>query len=222
MDKKNIFWILITVVIAVILLIVVINLVFKSDTVNEGKFRVSDVILTSSAELTNKTEKNGVWSIDLSQRNKLSMLVTAATGVEINRVYLSDITVNKGNVVFSQLNNESKITLDSTGKDLDVEYTLDENNQMLLEFVALNENILKDWVVPDATKQIVYDGRMVTTAGLELQDIQFKLKFKLNIVESTGKTSTMKVELLLPNEELVTNGADVRRLALSDFKFKVN
>ncbi|MBQ8043728.1 MAG: hypothetical protein IJ272_06215 [Clostridia bacterium] len=222
MDKKNIFWILITVVIAVILLIIVINLVFKSDTVNEGKFRVSDVILTSSAELTNKTEKNGVWSIDLSQRNKLSMLVTAATGVEINKVYLSDITVNKGNVIFSQLDNESKITLDSTGKDLDVEYTLDENNQMLLEFVALNENILKDWVVPETTKQIVYDGRMVTTAGLELKDIQFKLKFKLNIVESTGKTNTMKVELLLPNEELVTNGADVRRLSLSEFKFKVN
>lgn len=222
MDKKKIFWMLITLVISVILLVVVINLVFKKDTVNEGKFRVSDVILTSSAELTNKTEKNGVWSIDLSQRNKLSMLVTAATGVQIDKIYLSDITVNRGNIVFSQLDNESKKTLSSSSQDLAVEYTLDENNQMLLEFVALNENILKDWTVPENTKQIVYDGRIVETAGIKLQDIQFKLKFKLNIVESTGKTNTMKVELKLPNEELVTNGADVRRLALSDFKFKVN
>ena len=60
MDKKKIFWVLMTVVISVLLLIVVIKVVFKKDTVNEGKFRVSDVILTSSAELTNKTEKNGV------------------------------------------------------------------------------------------------------------------------------------------------------------------
>lgn len=222
MDKKKIFWVLITLVISVILLVVVINLVFKKDTVNEGKFRVSDVILTSSAELANKTEKNGVWSIDLSQRNKLSMLVTAATGVQIDRIYLSDITVNKGNVVFSQLDNENKITLSSKPQDLAVEYTLDEKGQILLEFVALNENILKDWGIPEDTKQIVYDGRMVKTAGMELKDIQFKLKFKLNIVEKTGKTSTMKVELKLPNEELVINGADVRRLALKDFKFKVN
>ena len=222
MDKKKIFWVLITLVISILLLIVVINLVFKKDTVNEGKFRVSDVILTSTAELTNKTEKNGVWSIDLSQRNRLSMLVTPATGVEIKRIYLSDVTSNKGNVIFSQLDNESKISLSSKGQELAVEYTMDENNQILLEFVALNENVLKDWTIPETTKQIIYDGRMLTTAGIKLQDVQFKLKFKLNIVESTGKTNTMKVELLLPNEELVTNGADVRRLSLSDFKFKVN
>lgn len=222
MDKKKIFWGLITLVISVLLLIIVINVVFKKDTVNEGKFRVSDAILTSSAELANKTEKNGVWSIDLSQRNKLSMLITGATGVKINKIYLSDVTSSKGKVIFSQLDNESKLALDSKGQELAVEYALDENNQILLEFVALNQNILKDWIVPESTKQIVYDGRMLVTAGIKLQDIQFKLKFKLNIVESTGKTNTMKVEMVLPNEELVTNGADVRRLALSDFKFKSN
>lgn len=222
MDKKKIFWVLITVVISVILLIVIINLVFKEDAINEGKFRVSDVILTSTAEVTNKTQKNGVWSIDLSQKNKLSMLITGATGVNIEKIYLSDITANKGNVVFSQLDNERKIHINNKKQELDVEYVLDENNQLLLEFVAINENILKDWIVPDSIKQIVYDGRAITTAGFTLKDIQFKLKFKLNIVESTGKTNTLKVEMLLPNKELVTNGADVRKLGLSEFKFKVN
>ena len=222
MDKRKIFWVLVTVVISVILLVVVINLVFKSDEVNEGKFRVSDAILTSSAELTNKTEKNGVWSIDLSQKNKLSLLITPATGAKISKIYLSEITVNKSNVIFSQLDNENKITLTRDKKDLDIEYIVDENGQILLELVALNENILKDWVIPENIKQIVYDGRMLTTAGLTLKDIQFKLKFKLNVVEDTGKTNTMKVDLLLPNEELLENGADVRRLSVSKFKFKVN
>lgn len=222
MDKKKIFWVLMTVVISVLLLIVVINVIFKKDTVNEGKFRVSDVILTSSAELTNKTEKNGVWSIDLSQRNKLSMLVTAATGVDISRIYLSDVAANKGNVIFSALDNENKLVLNSKGQELELEYTLDDNNQILLEFVALNENILKDWIVPETTKQIVYDGRMLSTAGIKLEDIQFKLKFKLNIVENTGNISSMKVEMELPNKELVINGVDVRRLSQSSFKFKVN
>lgn len=222
MDKKKIFWILMTIVISVILLVVTINLLFKKDTVNQGKFRVSDVILTSSAELTNKTEKNGKWSIDLSQRNKLSLLINASTGVEINKIYLSDITASKGNIVFSQLDNENKITLGNKSKELAIEYVLDENNQLLIELIALNENVLKNWAVAENIKQIVYDGRAITTAGLTLQDIQFKLKFKLNIVESTGKTNSMKIELLLPNEELIINGADVRRLSTSDFKFKVN
>ena len=222
MNKKNIFLGLITIVISVILLIVVINVVFKKDTVNEGKFRVSDVILTSTAELANKTEKNGVWSIDLSQKNKLSMLVNAASTVEIDKIYLSDVTASKSGIIFSEYNNENKIVLDGTKKELNVEYVLDENNQILLEFVAINENVLKDWVVPNDMKQIVYDGRMITDANIAFEDVQFKLKFKLNIVETTGKINTMKVELLLPNSELVSNGADVRRLSLSDFKFKVN
>ena len=222
MDKKKIFWVLITIVIAILLLIVVINVVFKKDKVNEGKFRVTDVALASSVELTNKTEKNSVWSIDLSQKNKLAMIITGAEEANIERVYLSDITASKGNVVFSQFNNENKIKLDKQAKELGIEYTLDENNQMLLEFIALNENILKDWEIPNTTNQIIYDGRMLTIAGLELKDVQFKLKFKLNIVESTGKTNTMKVELLLPNEQLITTGADVRKLSISDFKFKTN
>lgn len=221
MNKKKIFWILMTILIAIALLIIVINLVFKSDKVNEGKFRMSDVIITSSAELANKTEKNGVWSIDLSQKNKLSLLITAAAGAEIDKIYLSDITASKNNVIFSELDNENKLMLNSEEKNLDVEYIVDENNQILLEFIALRENILKDWVVPETIKQIVYDGRMIATAGLQLENIQFKLKFKLNIVESTGKTNVMKVELTFPNEQLITNGVDVRRLSLSDFKFKV-
>ena len=221
MDKKKIFWVLLTIVIAVIILVIVINLVLKKDEINEGKFRASDAIISSSVELTNKANKNGVWSIDLSQKNKLSLLIIPAAGAKIDRIYLSDITTNKGNITFSQLNNENKIKIESMPKNLELEYTVDENNQILVELIALNENILKDWAIPSEMKQIVYDGRMVSKAGLTLKDIQFKLQFRLNILENTGKISTMKVEMLLPNEELIVNGADVRRLSLSDFRFKV-
>ena len=221
MDKKKVFWSLITVVISIVLLLVIINLVFPKDEINEGKFRVSDAILSSLVEMENKTEKNGVWSIDLSQKNKISLLITAAQGADINKIYLSDIVINTGKVVFSQLDNESKISLNSKAQDLELDYYLDKNNQILLEFIALNENILNDWLIPESTKQIVYDGRMLTTAGIELKQIQFRLSFKLNIVENTGKINTMKAEFILPNEELITNGADVRRLSIGDFKFKV-
>lgn len=222
MEKQKVFWGLLTIVISVVMLFVIIKLVLKTDEINEGKFRVSDCILTSTAELTNKSKLNGKWSIDLSQKNKLSMLVTAAEGAEISKIVATDISVNKGNITISQLNHENKIEIKDTLKDLELEYTVDENNQILLELVVLNENILKNWSIPDGTNEIIYDGRIFETANMKLKDIQFKLKFKLKIIESTGKTNTMKVEMLLPNEELFINGADVRRLSLSDFKFKVD
>lgn len=224
MDKQKMFWGLLTLIIGGIVLAIVINLVFVSDKINEGKFRVSDAILTSSAELTSKTEQNNKWSVNVSQRNQLSLLITPASEAKIAKIYLTDLKVEgTNNIVFYMLNSENKLHLDNNGQKLDVEYLLDENNQIKLEFVALNENMLKNWEVPENIKEIIYDGRIFKTAGMTLKDIQFKLSFKLNIVEqTTGKINVMKVKMTLPNEELMTNGADVRRLSLQDFKFKVN
>ena len=219
MEKTKVFWIITTLILAILALVVVINLVFSSDEINEGKFRVGDVILTSTAELTNKSKENDAWSIDLSQRNKLSILINVAEEASIQKVYLKDITVNKGNIIMSQLNHENKVALIDGPKDLELEYRV-ENGQMLIEIVALNENILKNWIVPEGTKELVYDGRAFTTAGLTLKDIRFKIDFKLVVSETTGKINEMRVSLQLPNDELIINGADVRRLSLSEFKFK--
>lgn len=221
MEKRNIFWVLITSGIAIVALLIAINLIFKKDTVNEGKFRVSDVILTSTAEITNKTNINNAWSIDLSQKNKLSLLITRAEGANVKSIRLTDITINKGNVILFEDGNESKINLSSEKQNLDIEKTFDSNNNMLIEIMALNENILKNWNIPEGTNEIIYDGRIFETAGMSLKDINFKLKFNLKITEDSGKVSILKVDLALPSEELIKNGADVRRLALDNFKFKV-
>lgn len=222
MNKQNFFVIFMTLIISIILLIVVVNAIFKKDTVNEGKCRVTDVVLTSSAELANKSELNGEWSIDLSQRNQLSFLIKIANDTKISKVYLKDIKAKDSDkVIFQQLNSESKINLNSVGQDLELEYSIEDNNQIKLELVALNENVLKNWSVPSEIKQIVYDGRIFNDVGIKLEDIQFKLSFKLCIEENTGKTNEMNVDIKLPNEELITNGADVRRLNVKDFKFKV-
>ena len=93
---------------------------------------------------------------------------------------------------------------------------------MLLELIIINENILKNWAIPEGVNEIIYDGRIFTTANMNLKDIQFKIRFDLVITESTGKTNTMKVEMKLPDEKLLVNGADVRRLDVYDFKFKTN
>lgn len=221
MERKNIFWVLITIGIAIIVLVIAINLIFKSDSVNEGKFRVSDAILSSSAKVENKTSINNEWSIDLSQNNRLSLLLTKAEEANISSISLEDISVNKGNITIYQVDSENKIKINDESKNLELEYTVDENNQILIELNILNENILKNWRIPEGTNEIVYDGRIFKTAGISIKDIQFKISFKLVITEVTGKQNIMKIKLTMPYEELLDTGASVRRLDLSNFKFKV-
>lgn len=222
MDKRKIFGVLLTIILSVIALFFVVKLVFRTDKINEGKFRIADVILTSTAELTDKTEQNGSWSLNISQKNLLSMLIAAGSDASIERIYLSDLKVT-GNrsIVFYLSNSENRIELSRKKQELDVEYILDDSNQIKLEFIALNENVVKNWIVPESLKEIICDGRIFETAGLALDDLEYTLSFKLSIVETNGKTNTLKVKLDVPKEELVTSGADVRRLSLTDFKFKV-
>ncbi len=223
MEKQKIFYVLLTILLSIIAFIIVIALVFKTDRINEGKFRVTDVILTSSAELVDKTKENSAWTINVSQKNLLSILITAASDAEISKIYLSDMVVKGDNsIVFFMQGDETKLILNNIPQELDIEYTLDENNQIKLEMVALNENVLRNWLVPENIKEIICDGRIFKTAGISLNDIQFDLKFKLNIVDKLGKRSTLNVELELPKNELIENGADIRRLDRTEFKFKVN
>ena len=222
MEKRKIFWVLLTMILAIILLLLVVKFVFKTEKINEGKFRVSDVILTSTAEITDKTKKNATWSLNVSQKNLLSILINAGSEANISRIYLSDLRVTKGkNIVFYLLNSENRIELNRKKQELDLEYELDEENNIKFEFVALNENIMKNWVVPDTINEIICDGRIFEKAQISVGDLKYTLKFKLNIVEANGKTNTLKVSLDMPNEELVINGADVRRLSTNTFKFKV-
>ena len=222
MEKRKIFEILLTILFSAIALVVVIKLVFKSDSINEGRFRISDVILTSTAELEDKTKQNNIWSLNISQKNVLSMLINTASESNIERIYISDAKVtNNKQIAFYVLNNENRIELNKKKQELEVDWTLNEDNTIKLELVALNENILKNWEVPETTKEIICDGRIFESAGLTLSDLEFEMSFKLNIIEKNGKTNTVKVRLDLPSEELVLNGADIRRLNRNDFKFRV-
>jgi len=222
MDKRKIFNIFITIIISIILLLLVIKLVFRTDKINEGKFRVVDALLTSTAELTDKTKENDAWSLNVSQKNVLSILIDKSIDSNIQKIYLSDIKVTDNKkIVFYLLNSENRIELNRKKQEMEIEYALDENGNIKLEFVALNENVLKNWIIPHTLKEIICDGRIFETAGVNFEDLEYTLAFKLNIVETNGKINELKVELDLPNEELVINGADVRRLDRTDFKFKV-
>lgn len=222
MDKRKIFLWFVTMIISIITLLIIVKLVFKTENINEGKFRVLDVLITSTAELTDKTSQNGHWSLNISQKNMLSMLIKAGIDANIDRVYVTEAKVNKNkNILFYPLNSEIRLYLNNKKQDMDIEYIIDDAGNIKFDFIVLNENLLKNWEVPENVKEIICDGRIFEIAGLDIDDIEFTLSFNLNILEKNGKNNVLKVELDIPSEELLMNGAYVQRLSTRDFKFKL-
>jgi hypothetical protein len=223
MDSQRIFNILLTIILSLILFIFTLKLVFNTDKINEGKFRLIDAVVASVAELVDKTDVNNAWSLNVSQRNTITLLIMPASDAKISRIYLSEIKTNSKNPIeFYALNDENRITLNNEPQRLNLDFALEENGQVRLDLVALNENVLRDWRVPAEIKEILCDGRIFNVAGMSLKDLQFNLQFTLNIVETNGKLNTLKMNINLPTKYLLENGIDVRRLDRTEFKFKVN
>ena len=57
--------------------------------------------------------------------------------------------------------------------------------------------------------------------SMNVNDIKFDVKFKLNIIDDNGKINSSNIKLTLPNSDMVTNGISVVRLPVSNFVFSV-
>lgn len=221
MKRKKVFTIFVTFIISIILLIVITNLAIVNQNVNQGKFRVSDVVLTSTAVFNDKIEESKTWSFDVFQKNLLSILITSSKDANIKRIYLSDIQIKGRNpLTVSQFRSEMKKVIGIDKEQLELEWELTEENQILIELEFLNEELLKNWTVPEGINEVRRDGTIFKIAGMSLNDIKTTIDFKLNIEETIGKINTTKVSLKIPNRELIENGQDIRRLNVSEFVFR--
>lgn len=223
MDKQKIFYYFLTVILCILAFSLTLKLVFKTEQINEGKFRVTDVVLLSEVQLVDKTTTENGWRLNVSQNNRLTFLITPMSSATVKKVYITDLKVKGGqDIVFYIKDNETRLTLNRLPQTLDVEHMIDENGQIKIDLIALNENVLKNWVVPEHIKEIRCDGKIFETAGISLNTIKFDLSFKLNIEEDNGKVNTMKVNMTLPSNRLEENGVDIIKLPTNQFKFKVN
>lgn len=223
MDKQKIFYYFLTVILCILAFSLTLKLVFKTEQINEGKFRVTDAVLLSEVQLVDKTTTENGWRLNVSQNNRLTFLITPMSSATVKKAYITDLKVKGGqDIVFYIKDNETRLTLNRLPQTLDVEHMIDENGQIKIDLIALNENVLKNWVVPEHIKEIRCDGKIFETAGISLNTIKFDLSFKLNIEEDNGKVNTMKVNMTLPSNRLEENGVDIIKLPINQFKFKVN
>lgn len=221
MKSKKPFFLIVTILISIVLLIVIVNLLFSNYSFNEGKYRVSDAIITSTAHFEDKRIVTKTWTYDVSQLNRLSLLITAPKDSVITKLYISDFSCNKSNVIISEENKENKLSV-GFGKELDLESTLDKDTGRLkLDLLIYNENVLKDFKVDDYTNSLTKDATVFKLAGKTIEDIRFKASFNINILDKNGRKSVLKIRLELPNDSILENGIYIERLDVSNFNFKI-
>ena len=217
--RKDFFVVILTFIISIIVLIVLVNALMTNSKVNQGKFRVSDVLVTSTAVLEDTSEITSKWTFNVHQNNKLSILIVPSS--EEFSAKITDLASTKSGLEVYQVGNEdAKINIDNT-KELKLVSTVNEDGNVLYEIEFANKNILSNFEIPKETTEIAHNATVFGLAGVTNKELEYLVAFKLNLQDNMGKTSVMNISLKLPQGDIVTLGNSVKRLDLSEFVFKV-
>lgn len=219
MKREQFFKICIVCLISIILLIGIYKIITTSLKVNQGKYRVADVVVTSTADIVSRTEENAYLSFDASQKNTISLLIVPSDA-KTESISLENVTITgKNNSIYiSQKDREEVLVSDIQVLPIDVQYREDGN--ILLELEITNQNILTNKKLEDDVEELRYDGRVFKDAGLTLQDLTLDIDFDVKIVEENGTENILNVEMNTPNEKFLTEGYHVERMDLGSFVFK--
>lgn len=230
MKKNNIvFKLIIFIVAALIVVFVCMYLLNNEGKINQGNFRVNDAMVKSSLDV--KEEENGDESskltsltdikVSANQINTLSLLLVS--DVKPTRVYIDNVEIKKANIgnvaIYNDIDEEiysDNISID--GADL---IPTEKDGEYLVELKINNMNIISNKNLPEGTNEVSYDGRLLKFYSMNVNDIKFDVKFKLNIIDDNGKINSSNIKLTLPNSDMVTNGISVVRLPVSNFVFSV-
>lgn len=218
-------------IISVSVLLVVFTFMYILDNngkLNQGTFRVNDVMIKSSLDVYETQEIKDDEIKDLTdirlsanQENTLSILVVST--VKPVKAYVDNVKISKASTgdvaIYSK--DDTEIYSDNINvESCDIDIT-EKEDQYLLEIKINNMNLIEDMQVPDSVNEVIYDGRMLNTFGIKLSDIKFNIEFNINILDENNKLNTCKVKLTLPNDDIITNGVSVVRQPVTDYIFSV-
>lgn len=226
--KKNkaIISFLIAVLSITLIVLTCIYFLNNAGKVNQGNFRVNDAVLESYIQIEEKQEENvtelSSIVMNVSQINKLSLLIV--NNSDISNIYIDNISTTvpekMGQLYIKQEGQEN--TIDCFDKDGKYDLTKqDKDGQYFIELNIINKDCLQNVNVPSETKVIKYDGTILELLNRKITEFNFDISFNLNIVEESGKLNICKINLNMPEEQLITNGVSITRLDNSEFLFTV-
>lgn len=226
MNKKNLIMWVISLTVAVALLIIISKLIFSGiNKLNQGQFRVTDAIVTSTATVEDVSNDKAKWEINISQKNRLSLLIQGMDEAKISKVEIDNMKIiNKpkvGALYISEPRTKEVKDIQSNNDSVAIYVDKKPDGSNMIEIDILNKDIIKNFVIAEGVKEIRHDGTAIGLVGKTISDISFKVSFNLNITATNGKKCSSKITLNLPDKTLITNGQVVTRLPLNEFNFRV-
>lgn len=228
MDKVKGISIIIIAIVSVIVMIFIANMLLDTTgTINQGNFRVSDVIIESSASLTEvQDDKLGVKKLsdfvfDVSQTNTISILLEANT--EASQIKIENLKIEepilKGNMNICQKDYDKyNITPELTSIPI---YLEREDGKYIIRLLLDNDKVIMDKSVDDTIEEIQYDATIFKTLNINTDDLKFKVSFDLVITDNVGKTVSTTISMNMPTDETFLKGMSILRQDASKYIFTI-
>lgn len=228
MDKVKGIAIIIVAIVSVIVTVLVANILLDTTgKVNQGNFRISDVVVRSSADVKEVQDENielkklSDMIFDITQTNQISILIdpnVKASSIRIENLNISDPTL-KGNMQIYQTEDKKyDVTPELKNIDLDLQQ---EEEKYVVNLYINNNNVLTNQKVDETVETIQYDATMFKTLGIDISSLKFNVSFDLLITDESGNTVKTSISLNMPTDETVEAGMSILKQDTSNYIFTI-
>ena len=227
----------------IILITVAISIVVKYYVEGETTlpYSLEKILIVSKVSTSNNEDSENLWNISLEEDNDIYLYITKTdeeSSDTIQSITMENFQITKepliGSIIvyrptgdlgtnlyeYSEQNYlDSSITY--TGASVDTLKTLEIRNEGgTIGFRVSLEN-LGNYVSNNYEEEVVYDGNLLTKAGINLEDIQISMSFDILITLNNNVTFKGTINLDLPNDDIITNPESNTEITdFSDVVFK--
>ena len=228
MDKVKGIAIIIVAIVSVIVTVLVANILLDTTgKVNQGNFRISDLVVRSSADVKEVQDENielkklSDMIFDITQTNQISILIdpnVKASSIRIENLNISDPAL-KGNMQIYQTK-DKKYDVTPELKSIDLDLQQDEEKYVVNLYIN-NNNVLTNQKVDETVETIQYDATMFKTLGIDISSLKFNVSFDLLITDESGNTVKTSISLNMPTDETVEAGMSILKQDTSNYIFTI-
>lgn len=225
--EKGLIAIIVIIVSVVLTIFIAMWLLDTTGKVNQGNYRISDIIIQSGATVNEvqdnsvKIEKLSGLFFDVSQTNEITIFIEANTKIAsmmLDNIKISD-PVLKGQMSLAQKDYEKyEITQDLKSLPL---YLEEKDGQYKICLVINNDKVITDKNVSDDKESIPYSGEIFKLWDIPASDLAFDISFDLYITDETGTKVKTTINLKMPAEEMLESGMSILKQDASKYLFTI-
>ena len=228
MDKVKGIAIIIVAIVSVVVTVLVANILLDTTgKVNQGNFRISDLVVRSSADVKEVQDENielkklSDMIFDITQTNQISILIdpnVKASSIRIENLNISDPAL-KGNMqIYQTKDKKYDVTPELKSIDLDLQQ---EEEKYVVNLYINNNNVLTNQKVDETVETIQYDATMFKTLGIDISSLKFNVSFDLLITDESENTVKTSISLNMPTDETVEAGMSILKQDTSNYIFTI-